>query len=1113
MRRIRMSPFPEQHLYTGGQNSHFLPGLLSAINYATHIDITTAFIRQTGLILLSQALEEALERGAEIRILTGDYLSITDPTALRTLMLLKERGASVRIFESNNAQSFHMKAYIFTKQATGENIEGCAFIGSSNISQSALQTGFEWNVRVNQTENPERFSIIAEQFEALFSKPDCKDLSHQWIDSYMARRPKQAAIPVTEAGADEELPPPQPNDIQTEALAALLATRERGYRRGLVVMATGLGKTWLAAFDTEEINAKRVLFVAHREEILTQAEHTFVRIRPDVKTGKYTGTEQQLNVDMLFASIQTLGKQKHLNVFGQDHFDYIIVDEFHHAAARTYQQLLAHFKPRFLLGLTATPDRTDQAEILNLCDDNLVYTKDLFDGINAKLLCPFDYYGIGDDKVDYQEISWRNGKFDVNQLVNQLATQARAKHNFEHWKEKKLSRTLAFCVSKKHADFMADFFTKKGFKAIAVYNDSKVRRNEALDDLRNGSIDIIFSVDLFNEGVDVPAIDTVLMLRPTESKILFLQQLGRGLRLNENKEKLIVIDFIGNHISFFRKTEALFKTGINNADRRRFIEKAENNELELPSGCFVNYDIKAINFMKSLTALRIDAQEEIYSSLKDSLGRRPTLSEFYFAGGAVDTIRKEHGQWFQFIAEQKDLSNTEKQAFLGNSSFFKELETTRLVKSFKMVLLEAMIENNGFEDELSTEHLAEYSFEILHRRRNLLVDLPDEYSASSSIDQKSKQKFHKYWMNNPINAWIGGNTSTENALFRISNGFFKYAGEIENGAYGIFALLTQEIIAYRFLQYEQRLEQQPEESEAKTQLTLFDEGTALPFFSDLKIACGHFATSSHETENIETKTLPVSFGRLDPAKHFIARAKGNSMNGGKNPIHNGDYLLLEVISPTTAGSISNDVIAIERQDTFGDDQYLLRQVNKLGSNQYELQAFNPDYENIPATEEMRTFARFKTVIDPADMMMHQTFSKREAAEAFGLEYIEGIWKMSGHVFPKDSEDQFLFVNLSKQGADPQHRYHDYFEDQTTFHWQTQNRAQPDNKWGLAVINHMKNLSQIHLFVRKHKMIKGKASPFHYCGKVTYQDHRDGGPMNVDFKLENPLSAELFDYFK
>lgn len=271
---------------------------------------------------------------------------------------------------------------------------------------------------------------------------------------------------------------------------------------------------------------------------------------------------------MLFASIQTLGKAHHLDKFATDHFDFIVVDEFHHASAPTYRQLLKHFRPRFLLSLTATPERTDQADILALCDDNLVYRRDMFDGIDSGLLSPFSYYGIADQEVDYQSIPWRNGKFDPELLQNKLATTARAKHALKRWENLKQSRTLAFCISKTHADYLADYFQKHGYRAVSIHSNSTIRRNEALSKLEQAEIDNIFSVDLFNEGIDLPAIDTVLLLRPTDSKIIFLQQLGRGLRTHSGKEKLVILDFIGNHISFFRKPEALFNIGVSKRGKR-----------------------------------------------------------------------------------------------------------------------------------------------------------------------------------------------------------------------------------------------------------------------------------------------------------------------------------------------------------------------------------------------------------------------------------------------------------------------------------------------------------------------------------------------------------------
>jgi len=948
-----------QHLITGDTDP-FLPHLIHAINQATHIDITVSFIRATGFRLLENALQEALAHHVKIRVLTGDYLYITDVYALRGLMLLKDRGADVRIFESKG-RSFHMKAYIFVQQQQ----RGCAFIGSSNISNAALKNGHEWNLKVEQAENTQRFSEIRQKFDTIFNHPQSNDLTHEWIDAYQQKIKDKPTPITTEIGANETVTKASPNIFQQEALNALRQQRNKGYQRGLVVMATGIGKTWLAAFDTEQVKAKRILFVAHREEILNQAEETFIRINPLLTIGRYTGKEKKIakNNAIVFASIQTLGRKNHLNNFAKDHFDYLIVDEFHHAAARSYQHLLNHFEPDFLLGLTATPERTDQADILSLCDNNLVYRRDLFDGIEANLLCPFHYKGIADEHVDYQAIKWRNGKFDPNQLLNQLATHARAKQTLQEWKTHKQQRTLAFCMSQKHADFMAIFFSKKGYKAASVHSQSAVRRNDALTQLKQGALEIIFSVDLFNEGVDLPTIDTVMMLRPTDSKIIFLQQLGRGLRTHKTKEKLVVLDFIGNHISFFRKPEALFSMGSSKKDREDFIHQVKNNTLTLPQGCYVNYDLQSIDFMSKLLKGKTNNQVAIYQSLKESKGRRPTLTEFYQAEGKLVSLKKKHQHWLGFVAAEDDLSNSEKQCIDQHAAFFKHFEVTALTKAWKLLVLEAMIELNGFNQPPTTEQLAQQSYKVLQRHPPLLDDLPKTLQQNHTT-----KKWHTYWLNNPINAWIGGNTAKP-AFFKLENQHFIFTNPIDSNQQSHFYLLLQEIIDYKLLQYERRAKKTAKEKIIKqlpTSPTI--EITKIPYFENLKIACGHFKNSYQEDDILEQKGLPPHYGKLDPSKHFIARASGNSMNGGKHPIVDGDYLLLEIIGSNQAGSISNQILAIERGDVMGDGQYLLRYVKKLEMGRYELIAHNPDYEPMMANEDMRTFARFKEVIEPTDLL-------------------------------------------------------------------------------------------------------------------------------------------------
>ena len=542
----------EGYLITGG-NDPFLPKLIDSLDRANEVDIAVSFIKSTGLELLIQSLESFVvsPRFHRLRILTTDYLYVTDPQALRTLLVLSDSGVDVRIFETRGG-SFHLKSYIFARESDGTITEGWAYVGSSNVTGIALTDGLEWNYRVEHVDRRGAvvgggFQEIRRQFELLFDHDNSIPLDYEWIRKYESERPR-VPVRISPGSDDPELPMPEPNEVQHAALTALEATREAGFGRGLVVMATGLGKTHLAAFDARQCNANKVLFVAHREELLNQAGRTFVRIFPDAKVGAFTGKTKDGDADFLFASIQTIGRERHLEMFPPEYFDYIVVDEFHHAAASTYRRLLQHFRPRFLLGLTATPERTDQSDILSFCDDNLVYAFNLFDAINANLLSPFHYYGILDQTVDYQEIPWRSGKFDPETLSNRLATLNRAKHVLSEWKEKGSQRTLAFCVSTRHADFMADYFTAEGVTAAAVHGKSEVGRAEALGDLSSGRLQVIFSVDLFNEGIDVPNIDTVMMLRPTECIIEGRTRQNSNLKGTLGVDKMVVSLHFNRHL-------------------------------------------------------------------------------------------------------------------------------------------------------------------------------------------------------------------------------------------------------------------------------------------------------------------------------------------------------------------------------------------------------------------------------------------------------------------------------------------------------------------------------------------------------------------------------------
>jgi superfamily II DNA or RNA helicase/SOS-response transcriptional repressor LexA len=956
-------------LTSGGLDDPFLPKLQQAINRATSIEISVSFIQQSGLDLIFDALSDALERNASISIVTSDYLLITDPVALRHLMILQSRGAKTKIFTCKSHQSFHMKTYIFVQQQTGQTDVGSAFIGSNNISKAAFTHAFEWCLRHDliPDQDPKEFSYIREQFLQIFNHSQAIDLSNAFINDYAQKR--KLFKPPLSIVHETEPEEPVPNSAQEEALIALADTRLAKQSKGLVVLATGMGKTWLAAFDVQQFNAKKVLFVAHREEILLQAERTFKTLLPNMVSGHFNATTKVIDADIVFASIQTLGKPEYLNKLDQAHFDYVIVDEFHHAGAVSYRLLLNHFTPQFLLGLTATPERTDQADILSLCDNNLVFEKNIIDGIESGILVPFHYQGIKDETVDYRELPWRNGKFDPQQLMNQFATQKRAKHVFGHWQTHKQQRTLAFCVSKAHADFMAQWFSTRGIKAVSVHSGSEVRRGEALGQLNSGEIEVIFSVDLFNEGTDLPSIDTILILRPTESKILFLQQLGRGLRTSPetNKTFVSVIDFIGNHISFLNRPMALLQT----ANANEAIKRLNNPEID--SKCLINIDPELVDFWQQLKLDYTKADQQ-YQLLKDDLGHRPTATEFYHSGYVWSKMTKQNDSWFELVLSQERedktlLSLTPYLIFLSRG-----VEKATMSKCFKAILLEAFIELDGLSTPPSIDSLCVKSWQVFKRYPKLWTQ--DVKADLQQVIAQSPQ-WRKYWLDNPITFLCKQDKSDIQSWFVVQNDCLHANVDIAVEDIETVTRSMSELSQLLLARYSQRLtktKMNTVESTNNNQDTVVaitkdvtkDALPSLNFYPDLKIACGHFKTATDDY--FETRQLIDSFSRLDPSIYFIAPASGNSMNGGKNRISDGDLLLLERVTPINAGSITGQIVAIEIQDTAGDNQYLLRKVTKLADGQYQLNANNLDYPPMTANETMNTFARLKQVLDESDFV-------------------------------------------------------------------------------------------------------------------------------------------------
>ena len=819
--------------FTRGELDPLLPNLKSAIDRSEQVDFSVAFIKQSGLDLLRGHLQDLLDRQGRVRIITGDYLDVTEPEALEDLL---ELGPSLELYvvECSPGMSFHPKAYLFynTKHsATGHSPIGhSAYIGSSNLSRMALQTGIEWNYRVDPTIHSAGFGAMTAAFEELLQDPRTKRVDTDWIDRYRARRRESKLIRM-DIDSDTPEPIPDPHAIQREALAALAQTRLDGNRAGLVVLATGLGKTYLAAFDaasktpTDEFRFPRVLFVAHRDEILHQSMRTFRKIRPSSSCGRYDGSLTALQLDrieMLFASIQTLGRVEHLKRFAPDAFDYIVVDEFHHAAASTYRRLLDHFQPKFLLGLTATPERTDGGDLLGLCDENLVYRCDLIRGIEEKLLSPFEYFGVPDE-VDYSNIPWRSRRFDEAALTTAVSTRARAQNALEQLQRVGAKRTLGFCCSQQHADFMAEYFREAGLRVASVHSgpDSDPRAR-SLEALSTGEIDIVFAVDMFNEGLDIPSIDTVLMLRPTESSILWLQQFGRGLRKSPDKQRLKVVDYIGNHRTFLVKLRSmlqpLLRVGESEAEIRRGLQMLQQGEAQLPAGCSVTYELATIDLIKQVLrpASRTEAMNAFYRDFEERHDQRPTAREAYHASYNPRALRATHGSWYRYVAAMGGLQAEERAAWEHQRTFLEVVETTSMTKSYKMLVLLALLQSDPLQSdtprgetvqggtgplEIGISAIVQAVRRMADRSAALRTDLGEEHLESDS-------KLRRHMEVNPIRVLTNSGSArrneaggTDKVYFEYREGIFRWVGGELGTHRERFAGLLRELVDWRLAEY------------------------------------------------------------------------------------------------------------------------------------------------------------------------------------------------------------------------------------------------------------------------------------------------------------------------
>lgn len=726
--------------------------------------ISVAFITESGLTLILEQLKVLEEKNIKGKILTGDYLNFTEPKALERL--LKYKNIQLKMIKNEN---FHGKGYFFKKKDRWNLI-----IGSSNLTQGALTKNLEWNLMVNSHKEEEVSKAILNEFNEIFYRLEnltLKDIE-EYKENYIITKNYFKNTKMIKNNKKDI----KPNLMQKKALENLENLRKNGKNKGLLISATGTGKTYLSAFHVKEVNPKKILFIAHRKTILNSAKKTFENIIKNKKMNIYDGKNEK--EEYLFAMVQTLNKDEHLNNFSKDYFDYIIIDEVHHSGAKTYQKIIEYFKPKFFLGMTATPERNDDFDIYKLFDYNIAFEIRLHDALKENLLCPFHYFGIKDISID--------GKIlDEKANIKDLTLDKRVEHiieksNYYGYSGDKL-HGLIFVSKKEEAQILTQKLNEKGISSKALLSDdSDEIREQAIKDLENGKLKFLLTVDIFNEGVDIPCINQVILLRPTESAIVYVQQIGRGLRKNKNKDYLVILDFIGNYERNF-----LIPVGIsqNNSYDKDYLKRFLINGTNLiPGESSITFE-KIVqeqifeNINKAIFSNRKNIEHD-YKLLKKQLGRIPFLNDFFeknfIEPSVILKYKKTYDDILQLFEKKENLGNLNKNE--KNYLEFLSVFFTPSKRSFEMEILSYFIWNK--HGKLENIH------KFLENKYNKNLNI--EY-IENAIFHLSKEIFTSLSTMKKYPSFIAKN---ENEYFLNED----FINSIENNDY--FRKLIEDLIVY-----------------------------------------------------------------------------------------------------------------------------------------------------------------------------------------------------------------------------------------------------------------------------------------------------------------------------
>ncbi|WP_077325322.1 DEAD/DEAH box helicase [Virgibacillus siamensis] len=719
----------EKNLIVNSEQTNLLKELTSSLETCNRFYFSVAFVNFSGLQLLLDPMKEAQKRGVEGEIITSTYLNFTEPKALERLRQFEN--VDLKVFVTERNIGFHTKAYIFEYDDYFK-----VMIGSSNITQSALKSNVEWNVEIISKNDESFIQQVISEFHSLWKRSTV--VNDFFLQDYKQFIKNIDRVTSSKSMIYEKADYIVPNSMQTKAMENLDRLRTLGEKRALVIAATGTGKTYMSAFDVQHFKPKKLLFVVHREEILTKAKETYEKLLPNrnIRFGMLTGTRKDLEAEYIFATIQTLSR--HYHQFSPDEFDYIIYDEAHHATADTYQDVIEYFKPSFMLGMTATPERGDSRSIFEIFDFNVALEVRLHDALEDDIVVPFHYFGITDiDEIDLSDVSVD----DLDEITKRLKVNERVDFIIEKMKfyghDGKKRKCLGFCASREHARYMADQFNKRDIPSAYLSGEDDVPVRQArIAELENdlNDLQVIFTVDIFNEGVDIPSVNTVLMLRPTNSPIVFIQQLGRGLRKYQDKSFLTVLDFIGNHTKTFLIAIAL--NGSRYYDKESLKVAISTGFAHLPGATHIQMDkisqerILAQIDQEKFTSMKY-LKEEYFEFKKMNNGRVPKLlMDFYKYDGAPDPVKfiDKEKSYLNFVAKvEKD---QQLQQLLANEPFEKALKWLSSMLPLKRIY-DFVILNYLFEQPTITIDEAEQ--EILKWVKN--VDEDSVYHAIEFLNQ------------------------------------------------------------------------------------------------------------------------------------------------------------------------------------------------------------------------------------------------------------------------------------------------------------------------------------------------------------------------------------------